>query len=81
MISHFAQNAATRCALELRPRGAVGFRGRSPVLRSDVRLPGGEAALESKSPPHDALVTQFALCERFHWLISRQILFRRKEIR
>jgi hypothetical protein len=36
--------------------------------------------LESKSHPVDALLLRTALCQQFQWLVSSQILFRRKEI-
>ena len=35
---------------------------------------------EIKSSPLDVELTQEALCRRFHWLIARQILFRRRQI-
>jgi hypothetical protein len=35
---------------------------------------------EVKSCPGDTELTQEALCRRFHWLIARQILFRRRQV-
>ena len=60
--------------------GAVKLASRTPaVAHLDVRcmdwLP---ALLETKSSQRDAWVIQQAVCQQFHWLVARQILFRRK---
>ena len=81
MTGHFAQNAATYCVPEFAPLSAIGFLARSSPLGLDVCSPERQVVQESKSHPRDALIVQVDLCERFHSLISRQILFRRREVR
>lgn len=47
----------------------------------DVCSPGHCGMLwEIKSAPFDVELTQEVLCRRFHWLIARQILFRRRQV-
>lgn len=80
MISPSARNAAAACVREFRPPTVAGFHPRPPV--PDL-LSAGQMArvLESKSHPADAVLLRAAACQRLHWLISRQISFRRREIR
>jgi hypothetical protein len=81
MLGHSVRHASQqRCVAELLPDGAIGFASKPATLGSDVSA-SLSILLESKASYVDAVLVQSALCERFHWLISSQILFRRKEIR